>query len=462
MSHGATNAHESKESRESIEQTAQTLEKLANYGLDAAKKLGADAAKIATSASFQKRLVVENKVFSLANSLSSRSIGLLVHKDQKKGSASVNTVTEESINHAAASALALAKYSVPDEFLTLASLSEAPRAKPLPFLYTDELAAVDLIEIQGFMQEVLGRLTSDARIALDRFEMAVDVSCHAVASSTGMRQAERQAMASWSFMGMGRDGEEVTGFDYDSGFALTKSAILPGCLRDSTAFVAKLLALFKPRQCPTYKGAILLTPRAVHELLVDSLLYHAGGRQVMDGKSRWAQSVGQRVVSDKLTLRDHPHDPRFSGATGFDSDGLPTKQQTLVEHGVLQMILHDCYSAKRCKGRSTGTSGGPFALEVAAGTASKAELLRSHKQLLVVDRFSGNADPIKGDFSGVAKGSRLYSNGEDAGSVTETMIAGNFFTIAEEVLGVSRETELVSGGFLSPYILVGGVSVTGS
>ena len=182
----------------------------------------------------------------------------------------------------------------------------------------------------------------------------------------------------------------------------------------------------------------------------------------MDGKSRWAQSVGQRVVSDKLTLRDHPHDPRFSGATGFDSDGLPTKQQTLVEHGVLQMILHDCYSAKRCKGRSTGTSGGPFALEVAAGTASKAELLRSHKQLLVVDRFSGNADPIKGDFSGVAKGSRLYSNGEDAGSVTETMIAGNFFTIAEEVLGVSRETELVSGGFLSPYILVGGVSVTGS
>ena len=89
-------------------------------------------------------------------------------------------------------------------------------------------------------------------------------------------------------------------------------------------------------------------------------------------------------------------------------------------------------------------------------------MLRSHKQLLVVDRFSGNADPIKGDFSGVAKGSRLFINGEDAGSVTETMIAGNFFTIAEEILGVSRETEMVSGSFLSPYILVGGVSVTGA
>jgi len=447
---------------ESIDQAAETLESLAAYGLEAAKKLGADGAKIATSASFQKRLVVENKQFTLANSLASRSIGLLVHKDQKKGSASINTVSEESINTAVASALALAKYSVPDETLTLASLSEAPRAKVLPFLYTEELAQVDLEAIQGLMQEVLSRLTSDSRVALDRFEMAVDVSFHALASSTGMRQAERQAMASWSFMGMGRDGEEVTGFDYDSGFALSRGAILAASLKDSDAFVAKLLGLFKPRQCPSYKGAILLTPRAVHELLVDSLLYHAGGRQVMDGKSRWDKAVGQRVVSAQLTLRDHPHDARFSGATSFDGDGVPTKAQTFVDRGVLQMILHDCYSAKRCKAKTTATSGGPFALEVAAGTSSKADLLRSHKQLLVVDRFSGNADPIKGDFSGVAKGSRLFVNGEDAGSVTETMIAGNFFTIAEEILGVSRETEMVSGSFLSPYILVGGVSVTGA
>ena len=49
-----------------------------------------------------------------------------------------------------------------------------------------------------------------------------------------------------------------------------------------------------------------------------------------------------------------------------------------------------------------------------------------------------------------------------SGSVTATMIAGNFFTIAEEILGVSRATEMVSGSFLSPYILIGGVSVTGA
>ena len=68
-----------------LTQVAANLNKLAEFALDTAKNLGADAAKISTGASFQKRLVVDNKEFTLANSLASRSIGIVVHKDQKKG-----------------------------------------------------------------------------------------------------------------------------------------------------------------------------------------------------------------------------------------------------------------------------------------------------------------------------------------------------------------------------------------
>jgi len=41
------------------------------------------------------------------------------------------------------------------------------------------------------------------------------------------------------------------------------------------------------------------------------------------------------------------------------------------------------------------------------------------------------------------------------------MISGNFFAIADAVLGISRESEIVSGSFSSPYVLIDGVSVTG-
>lgn len=439
-----------------------TLEKLTDFALDTAKKLGADAIKIATGASTQKRLVVENKQFSLANSLESRSLGLVVHKDQKKGSASINTVTEEGVKRAIESALALAKYSVPDENLTLPGPDLAPKAKPLAFLYDEELAKVELDEIQAVMQEVLARLTRDKRVALDRYEMSVDVSWHGMANSHGVRQSERQTMAHWSFFGMGRDGEEVTGFDYDGSFALKRADMLPKSMDDAGRFVDKIVKALGPVKCPSYKGPVLLSPRAVQELVYGMIHYHMGGRQVMDGKSRWEKSVGQKVISEHFTLKDHPHDPRFSGATAFDGDGIPTKPRTLIDKGVLVSHLHDAYSAKKCKTKPDGSSGAPFACEFAAGATPLADILSKNGPLLLIDRFSGNEDPVKGDFSGVAKASRLYQDGKEIGPVTETMVAGNFFEMAQAVLAVSREAESVSGGFLSPYVLFDGVSVSGA
>jgi PmbA protein len=446
----------------SLDQLATGMDRLAAMGLEMAAALGADAAKISTSASFQKRLVVENKQFSLANSLESRGIGLLVHKDQKKGSASFNTMTEAALKQAVTDALALARYSVPDEALTLASQDEAPVANVLPFMFDAALAEVQLDRLQGVMAEILARLVRDKRVALDRFEMSADVSFHGLSNSLGMRQSERQTMASWSFFGMGRDGEEVTGFDYDGSFSFDEATLLAKGMEDASAFVAKILGLLKPRQCPSYKGAVLFSPRAVQEILLGMILYHAGGRQVMDGKSRWDKAIGTKVLSDKLTLLDDPHDPRFSGATAFDGDGVPTRRRTIIDRGTLNLHLHDCYSAKRTGTKTTATAGGPFALQVAAGATPYADVVKSYDNLLLIDRFSGNSDPVVGDFSGVAKSSRLLVKGEDQGAVTETMIAGNFFEMAQKILAVTDKALLIGGGFMAPYILIDGLSVTGS
>lgn len=447
--------------KSALDDNAKRLETLTEMALDHAKKIGCDQAKISTGASFQKRLVVENKQFTLANSLESRSIGILVFKDKKKGSASLNTVNEDGVKQAVADALALATFSVPDESLVLPGRDEASKGASLPFLFDDQLAEVELSEIQSMMQEVLALLTRDKRVALDRYEMSVDVSYHGLANSHGVRQTERQSMGHWSFFGMGRDGEEVTGFDYDGSFSFTKEALLSRSMTDAGKFVEKIVSALKPRKAPTYKGPVLLSPRAVQELLLGMVFYHAGGSQVMDGKSRWEKSIGDQVVSPLLTLNDRPHDSRFSGATGFDGDGVPTRPQTILDKGVLKMHLHNCYTAKRTGAKTTAMSGGPFACDVGVGTTKLIDALKSRDTLLMVDRFSGNSDPVKGDFSGVAKSSRLFEKGKDVGAVTETMIAGNFFELAKAILAVTDTAENVGGSFLSPYILVDGVSVTG-
>jgi PmbA protein len=267
---------------------------------------------------------------------------------------------------------------------------------------------------------------------------------------------------SWSFMGMAVDGSDVSGFDYDGRSVYNWQGALDIALKQCDEFAEKVVKNLRPIKIPSYKGPVLLTPRAVEEILLGTILYHMSGASVMDGKSQWADKVKSEVISKLISLKDEPHDSRFSGATAFDGDGLPTSARPLINHGVLMTHLHDCYSAKRCKTTSTASSGGPFALVMAAGPDDLKTMMNARSDLLVVDRFSGNIDPIKGDFSGVAKSSRYFKNGLDHGAVAETMIAGNLFESLKQILALSTDREEVSGAMLMPWALVDQVSVTGN
>ena len=445
---------------EKLDRQAKEIEALAELAMDHAKAKGADGVKVSTSISFEKRLVVENREFTLANSLESRRIGLVVHKDSKKGSATINVIDEASVKKAVEDALSLASFSVADEYLSLASAGEGAKAPDLPFLYDEELAGLDLPVLQGHLAEVLGLLTRDERVALDRAESSVSVSWHGFSNSNGVKQCDRQTMADWFFFGMARSGEEVTGFDYDGSFSYDAKSLLEKALADANKFTQKVVSQLRPKPCPSYKGPVLFSPRAVQELLVGPILYHSSGRQVMDGRSRFAEKIGEQVVDSNVTLRDQPHSQAFSGATSYDGDGVATSNQTVVEAGRLSRLLLDCYSAKRLGKRSNGMAGGPFALSLDPGKDTMGDLLDRTKHLLVVDRFSGNSDPNKGDFSGVAKGSRLYRGPTSSEPVTETMIAGNVLDLLQNVIGLGKDVENVGGGFAAPYVLLDGVSVS--
>jgi PmbA protein len=429
--------------------------------LDYATQKHADRAKISASCAIEKRLVVENKEFTLANTLETQKVAVGVHKDQKKGSASLNNYNANALRSSVDDALALARFSVADEFLIMPDSAEAPVAESLAFMWDDRTSDVSLGDLQELTQAMLSRLTADKRVSLDRLEVSTSSMWHGLYNSRGVKQSEMQTAISWSFMGMAVDGAEVSGFDYDGRSIYAWDGALDVALRQCDAFVDKILKNLRPVKAPTYKGTILMTPRAVEEILLGTILYHMSGASVMDGKSQWYDKIGRNVISNLISLTDAPHNPAFSGATAFDGDGLPTANRDLIKNGVLMTHLHDCYSAHRCKVKSTHTAGGPFALMCSPGSGLLKDMMNARSEMLVVDRFSGNIDPIKGDFSGVAKSSRSLKNGVDQGAVGETMIAGNLFECLNNILTVSTITQDVSGSMRMPWMVVDGVSVTG-
>lgn len=220
---------------------------------------------------------------------------------------------------------------------------------------------------------------------------------------------------------------------------------------------------FGAARAPSYRGRVLLSPRAVGDVILEPLEFHLSGLQVLYGKSSLPdERVGTPIASPLFSLADEPGDLELLGSTPFDSEGVPTTPRALVEEGVLAGHLENAYSARRRGRVSTGHAElGLHGARIAAGDAELDDLLWRPGPLLVVHRFSGNVDGSSGDFSGVAKGSHLVAGAGERRPVRETMIAGNLFELIHRIEAVSHRAEASDGAFRSPWLLVDGISVTG-
>ncbi|MBA7692454.1 hypothetical protein ES703_101021 [subsurface metagenome] len=78
---------------------------------------------------------------------------------------------------------------------------------------------------------------------------------------------------------------------------------------------------------------------------------------------------------------------------------------------------------------------------------------------IIVTRFSGNTNPVSGDFSGVVKGGYLIKNGKIIKPLIETLIAGNIFEALNKITAISKETKWVNSSIL-PYLVIEDVNIT--
>jgi PmbA protein len=436
------------------------LRAAADDALACAHAQGADRTRVVARCSSEQRLVVANKEFALGAAAQTQQIGIVVHKGQKLGAAASNVVRSADLRQSVEDAMALARFSVADPCLLMPDAKQAPVADQLPFLWDQAMSELPLSGLQEFTQAMYARLTRDRRVSIDRLEVSVGSQWRGLYNSLGVAQSESQTLLRWSVMGMALDHDLVSGFDYERRAVFSLDTALDTALLACDRFCERVLGNLRLAKAPAYTGVVLLSPRAAHRLLMDTVWYHLSGHSVVDGKSRWADQLGAQVVSTLLHLSDQPHDARFTGATGFDQDGCPTQPRVLLDGGTLVSHALDCYSANRLGRSSTASGGGPFALVCGAGQTDLAAMKNAQPALLMVDRFSGNIDPLKGDFSGVAKSSRLYRNGEDQGCVSGALIAGNVFHLLEHVLAISSEAENVAGALHMPWMLIDGVTVS--
>ncbi len=427
--------------------------------LGLARARGAQEAQVRAIRSEERKIGIERNSTRLSSSGDETIYTLRVHLDHRLGSAQTNSPRPEDLGRCAEAALAMARFAEPDSALNLPG--PAPTTGQTP-RFDAALAELPVRRLHEIAAAFLAELRSDPRLSVDSGQLVWSRDEEGIVNSHGVQRRDSATRLGWAAMGMGVDGDQVTAFDTESGVAHTLADAEQRVPAAARKLREQVMRTFGPGRCPSYQGALLISPGAFVELIAYNLAYHLSGLQVLYGKSMWSDNcLGTSIAAPSFCLSDDPTDLSLQGCCNFDGEGVPTGPISLIRAGRLQTHLENAYSARRRNRSLTGHAGlSPHCPTVDGGPDRLEEMLRARDPLLLLQRFSGQCDPATGDFSGVAKGSFLFESGA-ARPVQETMVAGNLFSALRSILAISSVRELPYGYARVPYMLVDGITVTG-
>lgn len=173
-------------------------------------------------------------------------------------------------------------------------------------------------------------------------------------------------------------------------------------------------------------------------------------------QSAFAGLIGERVATDKVTVVDNGTIANRRGSLNVDDEGTPTRNNVLIEKGILRQYMSDKLSAKVMGLQSTGSGRRESYACVPmprmtntymlAGEDDPVDILRSVKRGLYAVNFSGGSvDITNGKFVFAASEAYLIEDGKVTAPVKGAMLIGDGATALKHVSMVGHDLALDEG-----------------
>lgn len=313
-----------------------------------------------------------------------------------------------------------------------------------------------LIEMESAIRAFDPRITTTRNCELHESEIEIEI-----VNSNGLDVEGKKTVYAISGMAVAANaGDEVSWYDwawstrYD---ALDFEALGRRIAEKTLSFLSAEMI-----DTGTYTG--LLPPGCVCQLL-DILSPSFLGENLFKNKTRLKGREGTKVVSDLLTIID-------SGTRGmdifpFDGEGVPCRENILIENGSFRGFLYDTYYGKVLGKASTANSVrsgikspprcSTTGLFIESGSG---EGIDGFDNGLIIDELMGThtANSVTGDFSVGAighycrKGSRIPFKG--------VILSGNLLEVLLQVQAVGNDLTFY-GSCGAPTLLIEGLKVSG-
>jgi len=435
-----------------------------------AKRAGADAAEACLESARSLQVKVQGGGIESLKQSATRGLGLRVFVGGAEGFVSSTDLRPDSLDTLARQAVALARFSTPDEWNAVVTPAEA--GDPATDLAIDDPAILALpaerkIELALELERHV--LAFDPRI---RRTDSVGVSSRdgqfVIANSNGLGRGYAETSIGAYVVALAEEGD---GKQQSGGYGRShrRLADLPPPEAIAAEAARRALARLGARPVRTARVPVILHPDIAAAWIAE--MHDAfSGENVIKRSSWLSEKLGEAIASPLVTLVDDGRMPSGYGSSPVDGDGVACRRNVLIDRGRCAMFVYDAYNARRAKTRSTGSAVRGYSstpgigygnLYLEAGSETPAAILaRVDRGFLMDDQGSFGFNSVTGDYSFQAQG-HWIEKGEKVHPVEGVTVASTSLDMLRNVAAVGNDLEF-DGPVASPTLLIAEMTVSGS
>ena len=425
--------------------------------LKTAKKLGASEAEVALAVDSGLSVSVRNAEIETLEYNQDKGFAVTVYLDKCMGSANTSDFSDKAIRQAVKTAVDIARFTAKDTFSGVADENH------LAWDYPDlSLHSGWNIDADGALEMALkceaAALKTDKRIVNSE---GAGVSSHesfqVYGNSHGLIASYPSSQYSLSCAVIGQD---KAGMQRDHWSTIARDAsFLESPSQVGKKAAKRTLARLNAQKLSTKKLPVMFSTD-VSAGLMSHFISAISGSSLYRKSSFLLDSLERQIFPDWMRILEQPLLVGGLGSRPFDSEGVKTHSKVIIDDGVLQSYLLDCYSARKLGMETTGNSGGIHNLIVEPGQYNfKAMLKLMDKGLLVTELMGQGVNIITGDYSRGAAGFWV-ENGKIQYPVEEITIAGNLKEMFSGLVAVGNDVDyrrnIRTGSILVEEMMVSG------
>lgn len=376
------------------------------------------------------------------------------------------TLETKNVIKTAESASAEAKAGTPDpEFKSLPEPQKTPTIKGI---YDKAIVEADPTDIIAIAVQLAESQKIDKRIYSVNSAIRCGWQQIAVVNSLGVECEDRSTLVQGEGHAIAKEhGEMSSGFEFHSSRSLREMD--PSKIgRTAGEYAVRSL---HPKKIKTATLPVVLDSIAASYIFLRSIMAGASAENIQYKRSYLCGKLGEKIGSSKLTVVDDGMKPNGAGSFRFDAEGTPSQKTTIMEKGVLESYIYDCYTAGKEGRESTGNAfrvlpsrmfmnyrGTPAIgvrnLIIKPGKGTVEDLVSEVKDGILLRATWDRPNNATGEFSGLIRDGFKIEDGEAKYATRQTNIGVNMIDFFKRIVTVGADSRQFQNAFMGPYCVV--------